>query len=70
MNSIKDYDRFVCTAVRNNPLEFIDLLRDAARKTTDKNTEPLLLEASCVIANLMDQLGIPDKRGFEWRGTV
>lgn len=66
MKTIKDYDRLVCTAVRNDPLGFIDILREAADETTDKNTDlaPLLHEAACVIANLMDQLGIPEKRGL------
>ncbi len=65
MKSIKDYDRLVCTAVRNDPLKFIDTLREAADESTDKNAYGLLLEASCVIANLMDQLEIPEKRGIE-----
>lgn len=61
MKTIKDYDRLVCTAVRNEPLGFIDILRKASDETTDKNAYGLLLEASCVIANLMDQLDIPGK---------
>lgn len=65
MKSIKEYDRLVCTAVRKDPLKFIDTLRKAAEETTDKNAYSLLLEASCVIANLMDRLEIPEKRGIE-----
>lgn len=65
MKSIKEYDRLVCTAVRNDPLGFIDILRKAAEETTDKNVYGLLLEASCVIANLMDRLNIPEKRAIE-----
>ena len=64
MKTIKDYDRLVCTAVRNDPLGFIDVLREAADETTDKYAYGLLLEAACVIANLMDQLGIPERRGI------
>ena len=62
MKTIKDYDQFVCTAVKNDPLGFIDILNDEANKNTD--IAPLLHEAACIIANLMDQLGIPEKRGI------
>jgi len=65
MKSIKEYDRLVCTAVRNDPLGFIDILQEAAGDEANRNVEGLLREAACVIANLMDQLGIPEKRGIE-----
>lgn len=64
MKTIKDYDRLVCTAVRNDPLGFIDILRKAIDETPDKNAYRVLREASCVIANLMDQLDITEKRGI------
>lgn len=61
MKNIRDYDRLVCTAVKNNPLGFIDILNSAANKE-DTNIALLLREAACVIANLMEQLEIPEKR--------
>lgn len=67
MKSIKDYDRLVCTAVRNDPLGFIDGLLESAEAARSGNEKPqnfelVLREAACVIANLMDRLGIPERR--------
>lgn len=54
----KDYDTLVCTAVKNNPLGFVDILRTEAEvaekyNCSSKNFAPLLREAACVIANLL-----------------
>lgn len=54
----KEYDTLVCTAVKNNPLGFVDILRveaDVAEKyrCSPKYFAPLLREAACVIANLL-----------------
>ena len=51
MKSIKEYDRLVCTAVRNDPLGFIDILQEAAGDEANRNVEGLLREAACVIAS-------------------
>lgn len=61
MRSIKDYDRMVCTAVKNDPIGFIDVLNNEASKSTNNDLAPLFRETACVIANLMDRLGIPEK---------
>jgi hypothetical protein len=63
MKTIKDYDRLVCTAVRNDPVGFIDILIAESNKAPHEYA-PLLREAACLIANLMDKLGIPE------RGTI
>lgn len=60
MRDIKDYDKLVCTAVKNDPLGFVDILIEEAGK--DETMYHLLREAACVIANLLDQLG----EGVEW----
>ncbi len=60
--SIKDYDKLVCVAVKNDPLGFIDILYREADLKPD--CARLLREAACVIANLMGQLEIPEKRGI------
>lgn len=61
MKSIKDYNRQVCTAVKNDPLGFIDILLAASVDEHNNGiNELLLLEAACVIASLMERLGIPD----------
>ena len=62
MKSIKDYDKLICVAVKNDPLGFIDILYREADLKPD--CARLLREAACVIANLMDQLGIPEKKGL------
>ena len=62
MKSIKDYDRQVCWAVKNDPLGFIDVLLMTAE---DQPYNMLMLrEAACVIANLMERLEIPEKNNF------
>ena len=58
MKTAKDYDRQVCVAVRNAPLQFIDIMNEAA-ETAGMETEGILREAACIIANLYDRLGIP-----------
>ena len=55
MDNIKDFDRQVSTAVKNDPLTFIAILNDEASKSEKECC--LLREAACVIANLLDQLG-------------
>lgn len=61
----KEYDTLVCTAVRKNPYEFVDILREAAKYNEDSK-EPdnysLLLEASCVIANLLESHDISEPK--------
>lgn len=64
MKSIKDYDRMVCIAVKNDPIGFIDALNDEANRNENSGLAPLLREAACVIANLMERLGIPEKEGM------
>ena len=54
----KEYDTIVCSAVKKDPLGFVDILRNQAEvaekgecKTQD--FAPLLREAACVIANML-----------------
>lgn len=57
MGTYKKYDTIVCEAVKNDPCGFIDLLIMEADKQENKNIDPLLREAACVIANLLSQMG-------------
>lgn len=57
MKKLNSYDRLVCTAVKNDPLRFIDVLLDEATNPDIGHVEPLLREAACVITNLLYQLG-------------
>lgn len=54
----KEYDTMVCTAVRNNPYAFVDALIEEARRAENRGLEPLLREAACVIANLLERQGV------------
>lgn len=47
------YDTLVSMAVQKNPFEFIDILRQEAKRAGNRNMSPLLDEAACVIANLL-----------------
>lgn len=54
----KDYDTLVCSAVKKDPLGFVDILQtqaDVAQKGECKPRDfaPLIREAACVIANLL-----------------
>jgi hypothetical protein len=51
-------------AVKNDPIGFIDALNDEANRNENSGLAPLLREAACVIANLMERLGIPEKEGM------
>lgn len=58
----KDYDTRVCTAVRNTPWEFVDILNEVAHdllsdEAEDEDVGLLIAEAACVIANLLMQTG-------------
>ncbi len=61
MNNGKEYDTLVSVAVKRDPLAFVDILREEAEaiksKVADEHVSGgyalLLLEASCVIANLL-----------------
>lgn len=53
----KEYDTLVCTAVRNNPYGFVDALIEEAGRAKNRRIEPLLREAACVIANLLEKQG-------------
>lgn len=53
----KEYDTLVCTAVRNNPYVFVDALIEEAGRAENKRIEPMLREAACVIANLLEKQG-------------
>lgn len=46
----KEYDTQVCNSVRRNPYKFVDILRKSAETSKDCY---LLLEAACLIANLL-----------------
>ena len=51
----KEYDTLICNAVKNDPYGFVDILIAAAE--TEETDRQLLLEAACVIANLLDKQG-------------
>lgn len=64
----KQYDTLVCSAVKNDPLAFVDILckeAESAEKGEHPSWDfaPLLLESACVIANLL----LTDE---EWHRTV
>lgn len=61
MKTINDYDQLVCKAVQNNPLEFLDILYEEANKPENEKIQGLLRESACVIANLMNRIGISDE---------
>lgn len=55
---MKEYDTLVSSAVKKDPLSFVDILRkeaEEAEKVEHPSWDfaPLLREASCVIANLL-----------------
>ena len=47
----------VCTAVKRNPYQFVDILKEAADKPENIEVRMLLMEAACVIAHLLDKGG-------------
>lgn len=65
MPNINEYDILVCTAVKNDPLGFVDILLEEANKDENKNVAPILREAACVIANLLKQAG----EGLDWKNA-
>lgn len=54
----KEYDTMVCTAVKHNPYQFVDILKEAADKPENiEGIRMLLMEAACVIAHLLNKGG-------------
>lgn len=51
----KEYDTMVCMATRNNPYGFVDALFEEAGRAENRRLEPMLREAACVIANLLEK---------------
>ncbi len=54
----KEYDTIVCSAVKKDPLGFVDILQgqaEVAEKGECKSQDfaPLLREAACIISNLL-----------------
>lgn len=45
----------VCLAVRNDPYGFVDALIEEAGRAENRRLEPMLREAACVIANLLEK---------------
>ena len=54
---MKTYDTYVCRAVKNDPYGFVENLIEMAETVQDKGIQLALLEASCVIANLLEKNG-------------
>ncbi|MEY8573673.1 hypothetical protein AALD01_04580 [Oscillospiraceae bacterium 21-37] len=55
---MKDYDTLVSSAVKKDPLSFVDILQEEAERAEkseckSQNLALLLREAACVIANLL-----------------
>mgnify|MGYP000755183327 FL=1 len=51
----KTYNTLVCLAVRNDPYGFVDALIEEAGRAENRRLEPMLREAACVIANLLEK---------------
>lgn len=56
MKNLENCDRLVCTAVKNDPVGFINLLHAEGCSAENGNHGALMREAACVIANLLCQL--------------
>lgn len=54
---MKAYDTYVCRSVKNDPYGFVENLIEMAETVQDKGIQLALLEASCVIANLLEKNG-------------
>lgn len=54
----KEYDTLVCSAIRKDPLSFVDILQKEAERAEkgerpSRDFSPVLREAACVVANLL-----------------